>query len=337
MADWKQITARIRRARTGKDPAAQLTNLFTKTRDAMVAFELARYLESISKSDEAGRWYLTAAERFRRADWKTKAQEAATRLGAISPAEIPAPAVKAQEAEAAAESQPVQAEQPPEPEREEQPAATPSERPPDRRPSHSSPRERHGRGRRGKDSFRSGRRGDQQHRDLRSAATPTPAAPAEEERRASERPSRAVREEAEVSTPSLRGRYGDPGLSSRLTQMEMNFRRLLACAPAKLEDADRAPAGPGVWVLTDSDLTTYYYVEACQTLRVAIPNLVRGGSARRGGDSLKPKLAVHLGIAENRVGKYLADHCVVRWLQMDDDASYFAHFLIAVLHPALNE
>ena len=119
--------------------------------------------------------------------------------------------------------------------------------------------------------------------------------------------------------------------------MEMNFRRLLACAPAKLEDADRAPAGPGVWVLTDSDLTTYYYVEACQTLRVAIPNLVRGGSARRGGDSLKPKLAEHLGIAENRVGKYLADHCVVRWLQMDDDASYFAHFLIAVLHPALNE
>ena len=82
MADWKQITARIRRARTGKDPAGQLTNLFTKTRDAMVAFELARYLESIGNSADAGRWYLTAAERFRRADWKTKAQESATRLGA---------------------------------------------------------------------------------------------------------------------------------------------------------------------------------------------------------------------------------------------------------------
>ena len=57
MADWKQITARIRRARTGKDPAGQLTNLFTKTRDAMVAFELARYLESIGNSADAGRWY----------------------------------------------------------------------------------------------------------------------------------------------------------------------------------------------------------------------------------------------------------------------------------------
>src|SRR6516225_5786120 len=91
MADWKQITARIRRARTGKDPAGQLTNLFSKTRDAMVAFELARYFEANGNNADAGRWYLTAAERFRRADWKTKAQESATRLGATEPAEIPAP------------------------------------------------------------------------------------------------------------------------------------------------------------------------------------------------------------------------------------------------------
>ena len=108
MADWKQITARIRRARTGKDPAGQLTNLFTKTRDAMVAFELARYLESIGNSADAGRWYLTAAERFRRADWKTKAQESATRLGATAPAEIPAdltpPASTPAEAEALSEA-----------------------------------------------------------------------------------------------------------------------------------------------------------------------------------------------------------------------------------------
>ena len=33
--------------------------------------------------------------------------------------------------------------------------------------------------------------------------------------------------------PSLRGRYGDPGLASRLTQFEMNFRRLLASAPQR--------------------------------------------------------------------------------------------------------
>jgi len=135
---------------------------------------------------------------------------------------------------------------------------------------------------------------------------------------------------------SVKGRYGDPGLSSRISLLEMQFRRLMTCPPAKLEEADRAPAGPGVFVLTDSDLTSYYYVEACQTLRIAIGNLLRGGS-RRGVDSIKPQLAQYLGIPETRVAKYLADHCVVRWLQLDEGASNFAHFVIAVLRPALNE
>jgi hypothetical protein len=116
----------------------------------------------------------------------------------------------------------------------------------------------------------------------------------------------------------------------------MNFRRLLGSAPMRLEETDKAPAGPGVWVLTDSDLTTYYYVEPCQTLRVAIPNLVRGGSSKK-GESIRPRLAEYLGIPEAKVAKYLGEHCVVRWLQMDDDAAHFAHFLIAVLRPALNE
>jgi len=138
----------------------------------------------------------------------------------------------------------------------------------------------------------------------------------------------------EGSSMSLRGRSGDPGLSSRLSQLEMNFRRLLACNPARLDDAAHAPAGPGVWVLTDEDLSTYYYVEACKTLRVAIAQLLRGSS--RTGLPLKPQLAEHLGIPETRVAKYLSDHCVVRWLQMDDDAHNFAHFLIAVLRPTLN-
>ena len=149
-------------------------------------------------------------------------------------------------------------------------------------------------------------------------------------------PSLPIEQGVEASGPAVKGRYGDPGLSSRITLLEMQFRRLMSCAPAKLSDADHAPAGPGVFVLTDSDLTTYYYVEACQTLRVAIPNLLRGGS-RRGADSIKPRLAEHLGIPEARVGKYLADHCVVRWLQLDEGASNFAHFAIAVLRPALNE
>ena len=148
-------------------------------------------------------------------------------------------------------------------------------------------------------------------------------------------PSLPVEPLAELG-PSPKGRYGDPGLSSRISLLEMQFRRLLACPPAKLNEADRAPAGPGVFVLTDSDLTTYYYVEACQTLRIAVGNLIRGGN-RRGGDAIKPQLAEHLEIPEAKVAKYLADHCVVRWLQLDEGASNFAHFAIAVLRPILNE
>src|SRR6202162_4379391 len=82
MADWKQITARIRRARTSKDPAGQLAALYEKVHDPMVAFELAKYFETSANNADAAKWYGTAAERFRRADWKTKAQEAAVRLGA---------------------------------------------------------------------------------------------------------------------------------------------------------------------------------------------------------------------------------------------------------------
>ena len=84
MADWKQITARIRRARTSKDPVGQLSALYEKTHDAMVAFELAKYFETSANNADAAKWYSAAAERFRRADWKTKAQEAAVRLGAAT-------------------------------------------------------------------------------------------------------------------------------------------------------------------------------------------------------------------------------------------------------------
>src|ERR1700730_15971989 len=84
MADWKQITARIRRARISKDPVGQLSALYEKTHDAMVAFELAKYFETLANNADAAKWYSTAAERFRRADWKIKAQEAAVRLGGES-------------------------------------------------------------------------------------------------------------------------------------------------------------------------------------------------------------------------------------------------------------
>ena len=64
---------------------------------------------------------------------------------------------------------------------------------------------------------------------------------------------------------------------------------------------------------------------------------LRGAASRRGAESIKPRLADHLGIAETRVTKYLADHCVVRYLQLDEGASHFAHFVTAVLRPTLNE
>ena len=347
MADWKQITARIRRARTGKDPAGQLTNLFSKTRAAMVAFELARYFEANGNTADAGRWYLTAAERFRRSDWKTKAQENATRLGATEPAEIPPPLPRAerpadQTTESAAGEIASEAQAQPAVELEEaregagegeaevEPTATPVVR---------TSAAQHGHRRvRGKRDHRGQRRGghhEPTHERERASHQVSRRTERTAEAETSETEVKRGREEA---TPSLRGKYGDPGLSSRLTQLEMNFRRLLACPAAKLEDAGKAPAGPGVWVLTDSDLTTYYYVEACQTLRVAIPNILKGSVGKRGESiAIKPALADNLGIPEARVAKYLSDHCVVRWLQMDEDAAHFAHFLIAVLRPALNE
>src|SRR5215467_4285554 len=90
MADWKQITARIRRARSGKDPLAQLAILYEKTSDAMVAFELAKAFESSGQNSDAAKWYSKAAERFRRTEWKTKAREAAERLGGAPPGETAA-------------------------------------------------------------------------------------------------------------------------------------------------------------------------------------------------------------------------------------------------------
>jgi hypothetical protein len=347
MTDWKQITARIRRARTGKDPAGQLSNLYQKTRDAMVAFELARHFETAGQSAEAAKWYSTAAERFRRSEWKSKAQEAATRLNANAPdgggvAEptdlqhdvspvVPEPTQPFVQTAATFESMVT----PTEPHSATDSAAAPA-----------ASRRRH-RGRRG---GRNRRKGAARKTAPRVTEAQPPLAvppqmlvdeiPESRFSKVSESLSSAhatPHVATESGAVAVRGRYGDPGVSSRLSVLEMQFRRLLTCAPLKMEDADRAPAGPGVFLLSDSDLTTNYYAEACQTLRIAIANLSRGASSRRGASPLKPQLADHLGIAESRVSKYLADHCVIRYLQLDDDASYFAHFVIAVLRPVLNE
>src|SRR5262249_5403619 len=90
MADWKQITARIRRARGSKDPAGQLTLLYEKTKDAMVAFELGRHFEIVGETAQALQWYRSAYARFRRGDWRTKSSEAIVRLGGEVPADAAA-------------------------------------------------------------------------------------------------------------------------------------------------------------------------------------------------------------------------------------------------------
>jgi hypothetical protein len=358
MADWKQITARIRRARTGKDPVGQLSNLYEKTRDAMVAFELARYFETAGQNPEAAKWYLAAAERFRRADWKTKAQEAAARLGAdvaaVDPAHssddlvstaLPVADPEPLPEETSAPSESLAA--PPASETEAEEASATSGESAD-----SSDKKRRRRGRRGGRNRRKGEapKGPATVSASRASESATPAKGLPSrvfDEPAELRPSRAAESRTipalpiepigEAGGPSVRGRSGDPGLSSRLSLLEMQLRRLLTCPPVKLSEADHAPVGPGVFVLTDSDLTSYYYVEACQTLRIAVGNLLRGGASRRGADSLKPQLAEHLGIPESRVTKYLADHCVVRWLQLDEGASHFAHFVTAIIRPTLNE
>jgi hypothetical protein len=382
MADWKQITARIRRARTGKDPAAQLSTLYEKTQDAMVAFELARVFETASQNAEAAKWYTTAAERFRRNDWKTKAQQAASRLGGetsvgdsqldfpqLAPPRIPASEDEEPLEDSAVASDPIStraAEAPSsdasesesdsesDSESESQPAeAKASSSSTSRQSSESSRRRRGRRGGRNRrkgtgtaTSSHSGTHSGTGHSrsESSSASSSTLDESKTEERsvRSSESsmprlPVEAMPTATDAGGIALRGRYGDPGLSSRISLLEMQFRRLLTCSPIKLDEIGLAPAGPGVLLLTDSDLTSYYYVESCQTLRIAIPAVLRGGASKRGGDSIKPQLAEHLGLPEARVGKYLAEHCVVRWLQLDEGASHFAHFVTAVLRPSLNE
>ena len=86
MSDWRQIQARIRKARTSADPPGQLSALYERTHDAMVAFELAQLFEKAGTTSDAVLWYTNAAERFRRPQWKQKAEEGLVRLGAPIPA-----------------------------------------------------------------------------------------------------------------------------------------------------------------------------------------------------------------------------------------------------------
>ena len=331
----------------------------------MVAFELAQIHEKIGAHTEAARWYTAAAERFRRAQWKQKAEEALTRLGAPIPVAPAAASASEPSAEPAARLEPIITEfsegqiseavgEPDGGHREsvfEQPAEAPAPVA-GAVPGHRRKR----RGRRG---------GRGRHKGPRVGATVTatpisvPVVPPTFERAAQPQPTPIVlpfiaeeiserrprapepvssfESAAAGSSPQARARAGDPALSSRMTKLESQLRRLLACSLHSVDLAEDAPAGPGVFLITDTDQTCYYYIEACQTLRVGIGNLLRSGRGSREGANLKEKLAEHLGIGEARVGKYLKDNCVVRWLQLDEGAPLLAHFAIAVLRPVANE
>ncbi|MFZ3214447.1 MAG: hypothetical protein WA192_00125 [Candidatus Acidiferrales bacterium] len=410
MADWRQIQARIRKAKNSADPKVKLSELYQRTRDAMVAWELGAVEEKAERNEDAVKWYTIAAERFRRADWKKKAEEALARLGAPIPVRGDKPSPEPKFAEAiSAESEaehldegvhnarpaPQQLALGEIPEDSEDESgeyaadtievetvhlsdATP--------PTGAAPLDSDAAG---KKKRRRGRRGGRGRRRkgapaatglpsqafAESGAAHAPASPATQSRMPapqiqSARPAARVEHfertpaasitphepeyspRAEQSAPMLpsertaHGRAGDPALASRMSKLESMLRRLVASPLHRLDESDSAPAGPGVFLLSDSDQITSYYIEACQTLRVGLGNLARGSGrsttkAPRGGrpafdSGLKTKLAEHLGIGEAKVSQYLKEHCVVRWIQLDDDAPHLAHFAIGVLRTPLN-
>jgi hypothetical protein len=389
MADWRQIQARIRKAKNSPEASAKLSELYQRTRDAMVAWELGAVEEKAGRNEEAGKWYTIAAQRFRRADWKKKAEEALTRLGIEIPAASTETSATAQisfPSESSSESRPETTD-----ESEEAPARMPlalGEIPDDEadEASESAPvssaasggaaeagtpeKKKRRRGRRGgRGRRRKGAAGapglpaqafaeSAESRPARPEPPPRPAlerrpveAPAADY--AAARSARTAPAErpapAELPAPQLpseraaHGR-GEPALASRMAHLESLLRRLVGSPLHRLDEADEAPAGPGVFLLSDSDQVTSYYVEACQTLRIGLGNLARGGGrggrSQRGGrgeaEGLKPKLAEHLGINESKVSQYMKDHCVVRWIQLDDEAPHLAHFAIGVLRTPLN-
>src|SRR5579859_3078675 len=373
MANWRQIQGRIRRARTSADPLAKLAELFQKTRDAMVAFEAAALEEKAGRTDEAVRWYTVAAERFRRADWRLKAAEALTRLGAPVPEAVSSlsssSAASTSDSASAPEENEVSGNIAPPAERgasaEDEDAGEPggsadlevaaeiSAPATKEGATPARPGERHGR--------RRGRRGGRRHKRHGAAASPgaaTAAAKPSETHTAMPRaqvsrtqgtphlaesvfatPSRPASEaEARPEPPIARFvpeptgplverstyiRAGDPALASRFAQLESMLRRLISAPLHRVDELEEAPAGPGVFLLSDSDLMTNYYVEACQTLRIGTSQLARAGRAGRGARtegkaSLRAQMAEHLSINDTQVTAYLGKHCVVRWLQLDE-------------------
>jgi hypothetical protein len=403
MADWRQIQARIRKAKNSADAKAKLSELYQRTHDAMVAWELGVVEEKAERNEDAVKWFTIAAERFRRADWKKKAEEALTRLGAPLPvpgakpsAEPNLPAQHADESPsdqsntrsrdtsdaqarlALGENSPQDSSDDAEADAmvsasaESHGAAAPADAGDATGKKKRRRGRRGGRGRRRKGAPAPGLPSQAFTNSGSSSAAPTPVVQSRAQAPRTQSPNAAPRAESfesapaasmaqpepdrgarmEPSAPMLpsertaHGRAGDPALASRMSKLESMLRRLVASPLHRLDELESAPAGPGVFLLSDSDQITSYYVEACQTLRVGLGNLARGSGrsttkVARGGrpafdSGLKTKLADHLGIGEAKVSQYLKDHCVVRWIQLDDDAPHLAHFAIGVLRTPLN-
>jgi hypothetical protein len=404
MADWRQIQARIRKAKNSPEALVKLTELYQRTRDAMVAWELGAIQEKAELKGEAAKWYTIAAQRFRRADWKKKAEEALTRLGV----ELPPPGLPVEpNAPAAPVMAPAMGREDAEEELAESGDAEDSKQPlalgeiPESSAQvevghsiESSAQPAEGReGQQGKRMRRRGRRGgrgrhkggpgasrlptqafagtaeSQSQSPVRPAVSLTPApsvsALSESRRTTSASAASSQLETSPPASPSasaaqssstdstalqpgsgrtVPSRVGNPALASRMAQLDSMLRRLLGSPLHRLDEMEEAPAGPGVFLLSDSDQTTMYYIEACQTLRIGLGNLGRGGRSGKNrpgarnysGNDLKAKLSDYLGINEAKVSQYIKEHCVVRWIQLDEDASHLAHFAIGVLRTPLN-
>lgn len=380
MADWRQIQARIRKAKNSLDPAAKLSDLYQRTRDGMVAWEIGAVEEKNGRSDEAVKWYKVAAEKFRRADWKKKAEDALARLGAEAPEKHEAvedeveshkPMLIEAERKHIHEDQPAplavgeiveDADDEGAEDEVSQPGAVSanaqSGAPGDGARKKRRRGRRGGRGRRRKGNV-NGSPGlpaqafasSSQSSPSAQAQQPVAAAAAQQERvpyeapqREPQRPTRPEPAYQAPQLPSERAAHGrsDPALSSRMAHLESLLRRLMQSPLHRLGEADEAPAGPGVFLLSEADQSGSYYVESCQTLRVGVGNLVRGVRTQKGNRSrfnetnLKQQLAEYLGISEAKVSQYLKDHCVVRWIQLDEEASNLAHFAIGILRTPLN-
>lgn len=366
MADWRQIRARIRRAKAGSDATLRLEQLFDKTRDGMVAFELAQLEEAAGRIERAVDWYRRAWERFRRSEWKQKAEEALVRHGAPLPAPVteelperhaaPEPPTEFAPAETAPwlpepDGEPeamTETQQEEQPETEVAPsveaesvATSEASAPGQALAVHRRRRRRGGRGRRRGRGRKEGTEEAPRPRNVQAAEPPPhaaarPAAPAPvpPAREAEPRPA-AARHAQREHLPAIHVyRRGEPALASEIKTLEAKLRQLLASHPYPLEELHEVPASPGVYLVSDLDLTTMYYLEACRNMRSGMDQLVSGRRGRQG--SVRARLASYLGISDSQASRYMRQHCAVRWIEHEEsDAVALGHFAAALLRPEL--